>query len=54
MSSRNMTRPNWARTVGAARKKAAALKALDFEVREPDNFETPPAERVAPEPDHQL
>jgi hypothetical protein len=51
---RDMTAPNWARTVKAARRKAEELKALDFEIREPDNFDTPPVQRIAPEPDHQL
>lgn len=44
---RDMTAPNWRRTVAAARRKAEELRALDFEIREPANFETPPSRRVA-------
>lgn len=42
---RDMTKPNWKRTVTHARKMIEELRALDCEVREPDNFETPPSLR---------
>ncbi len=42
-----MTAPNWARRVRALRRKAADLRADDFQVIEPENLETPPSQRVA-------
>jgi hypothetical protein len=42
---RDMTKPNWKRTVAHARKMIEELRALDCEVREPDNFDTPPSLR---------
>lgn len=44
---RDMTAPNWKRTVTRLRNLAEELRAFDFEVREPDNFETPPERRIA-------
>lgn len=46
MTPRDMSAPNWARTVKRARKLAAELRALDCQVIEPPNFETPPARRL--------
>jgi hypothetical protein len=47
MVKRDMTRPNWARTAARLRKMAAELRAHDFQVIEPPNFDKPPAERYA-------
>lgn len=42
-----MTAPNWGRTVRRLRKAIAELRSYDCEVREPDNFDTPPLRRMA-------
>jgi hypothetical protein len=47
MTKRDMTRPNWARTAARLRKMAAELRANNFKVFEPVNFDKPPAERHA-------
>lgn len=44
---RDMTAPNWKRTVTRARRLIEELRALDVECREPDNFDTPPERRIA-------
>lgn len=45
--SKDMTAPNWARTVRRLRKMIEELRSYDCEVREPDSFETPPSRRFA-------
>jgi hypothetical protein len=45
--SKDMTRPNWKRTSNRLRKMAETLKAYDFQVIEPPDFDKPPAERYA-------
>lgn len=45
--TRDMTEPNWARTVRRLRRWATELKAHGFEIIEPDGFETPPDRRIA-------
>jgi len=45
--SRDMTKPNWTRTAAKLRKMATELRANDFQVIEPPNFDKPPAERYA-------
>jgi len=46
-SGRDTRIPTWRRTVRRARREAAGLRLLGFEVREPDGFETPPHLRIA-------
>lgn len=46
-SSRSLARANWKRTRKRLERYAAELRAHDAEVRLPDNWETPPSERVA-------
>lgn len=43
--SRDMTAPNWKRTAGRLRKLADELRAHDFQVIEPPNFDVPPGKR---------
>jgi hypothetical protein len=45
--SKDMTKPNWARSVARLRRLAEILKANDFQVTEPPNFDKPPVERYA-------
>lgn len=40
-----MTAPNWARTVKMLKRLHSILVSHDYEVREPDNLETPPSMR---------
>jgi hypothetical protein len=47
VTKRDMTKPNWKRTAASLRKMAAKLRANDFQVIEPPNFDKPPAERYA-------
>lgn len=42
---RDMTKPNWERTVRRARRLMAELRELDIQCIEPPNFETPPSLR---------
>lgn len=44
---RDTTVPTWTRRVARLRRLAEELKAEDFEVREPDNLDTPPGRRIA-------
>jgi len=44
---RDMTVPTWKRTAKRLRRLAEELKSYDFEIREPDNFDTPPDRRIA-------
>ena len=46
-SKRDMSAPNWKRTRKRLERNAAELRQYDAEVRLPDNWETPPKERVA-------
>ena len=43
--SRDMTRPNWKRTLKRLRRLAAELRTYDMQVIEPPNMDTPPSER---------
>jgi hypothetical protein len=47
MSKRDMTKPNWKRTLTRLRRNMAELRALDVQCIEPPNFDKPPAERYA-------
>jgi hypothetical protein len=42
MTTRDMTAPNWARTLARLRRYAEELKAYDFQVKEPRNADVPP------------
>lgn len=42
---RDMTAPNWARTVKSLRKAAARLRLFGFTVTEPAALETPPCDQ---------
>lgn len=42
MTSKDMARARWPRTVAKARRLAEWLRALDYEVREPDSFDVYP------------
>jgi hypothetical protein len=52
--SRDMTRPNWKRTLKRLRRNIAELREFDCEITEPENFDIPPRERVAPSVDRKL
>jgi hypothetical protein len=45
--SKDMSAPNWARTLARLRRLAEELRRNDFEVIEPPNFDTPPDKRYA-------
>lgn len=47
MTSRDMSAPNWARTVKRAERLAAELRKLDVQVTFPPNFHLPPSKRYA-------
>lgn len=47
--TRDMTVPNWKRSVNKARRLIAELREIDQDIQviEPPNFETPPSRRIA-------
>lgn len=45
--SRDMSAPNWARTLARLRRLAEELRRNDFEVIEPPNADLPPDRRYA-------
>lgn len=45
--SKDMSAPNWARTLGRLRRLAEELRRHDFQVIEPPNADLPPDKRYA-------
>jgi len=45
--AKDMSAPNWKRTRKRLERNAAELRKYDAEVRLPDNWETPPGQRIA-------
>lgn len=45
--ARDMRSPNWKRTYGRLRRMIEELRRYDVEIREPENFETPPHLRTS-------
>jgi hypothetical protein len=43
---RDLTAANWKRTLTRLRRNIEELRGYDCEVREPDNFDTPPERRT--------
>lgn len=44
---RDMTAPNWKRTLSRLRRNIQELREHDCQVVEPPNFDTPPDRRIA-------
>jgi hypothetical protein len=44
---RDMTVANWKRTLARLRRNIEELRSYDCEIREPDNFDTPPERRTS-------